>query len=133
MFVPFYDIRIGNFSLNYIHKVVVESSWKLLTSTCELTMPRNLKFNGERLESVVKVGDLVSVFVYYKDSAPRVEFAGFISKINPQIPLQVQCEDLMWKFKQRPFTYSSTSKIKLAELISLMMPGVDIGNVADIG
>lgn len=99
----FSQITIGKFVLNFVTNVQISSSWNEFTDTCTITIPRALKFEGNDIvggtNPLIKRGDEVEIKIGYHPNLVT-EFKGFISDINPDKPLQIICQDFMYKLKQ---------------------------------
>ena len=89
MFVLTCDITIGQYRFNQVNQVKIEKSWRNLDDKATLKLPRASKL----LEKSIKVGDPVSITLAYDGYTPRVEFEGYVKKIKPKVPLEIECED----------------------------------------
>lgn len=86
--------------------VTVEKSWKMLTDTALITIPRNVRdFDKQKVKDVFRPGDPVVIELGYNGEYYR-EFVGFISRVSADIPIKIWCEDAMWKLKQQPVNIS---------------------------
>jgi hypothetical protein len=82
--------------------VIVQKSWKLLTDSAEITIPRNVRdFDKQKVRDVFRPGDPVVISLGYNGTYYK-EFTGFISRVSADIPIKIWCEDAMWKLKQIP-------------------------------
>lgn len=108
------------FTIDFVSEGEINSTWVNLTDTAKLTFPKNIYMkdgNGKPItwtgQSIIADdnsipillrGDKINIQIGYQDdnNAPELneEFDGFITKINPKIPIQVSCEDRMWQLKQ---------------------------------
>lgn len=119
-------VTIGNFVFKQrVNSVQIVSSRKNLSNTATIKLA-NLK---GLLEREIKVGDAVVIELGY-DGVLNVEFEGYVSKTNPNIPFEVECEDEMWQLKQRTF-HKSYASVSLKNLLLEMIPGADV-QVPDI-
>jgi hypothetical protein len=123
--VPTKDYPSRNKSLNFdfVHEVEINSSWANLTDTAKVVFPKNLYFLDENNQNVslegkniistktnpvILRGDKIKIELGYiyidefnqKATDSNTVFEGFISKVNPRIPLELECEDNMYKLKQ---------------------------------
>ncbi len=96
MFVLQAEITIGNYVFRQVNHVKIESSWKTLGDTAMIKLP-NL---AEQLENGFQVGDPVSIKLGYEDVYFDEEFNGFISKVSPNIPYTIECEDHIYHAKR---------------------------------
>lgn len=102
--------------LNFITSVSIQSSWKMLTDTADITLPRKLKiFQGKSLNEYIRPGDPVKIELGY-NRVLLTEFEGYIQRIGRGIPITLHCEDEMYKLKRKKASYSKRS-VKLGELL----------------
>src|SRR5690554_176563 len=92
-------ITIGQFTFDYVHKAEIISGWESLTDTAVIMLPANLKLDKNKLKDLIKKGDAVTISYGYKPNM-YLAFEGFVSAVKPTIPIEIECEDLMWKLKQ---------------------------------
>lgn len=115
------EVTIAGISTRAIQQGEIRSSWKELTDTCTLTLPRNLTYKNQRLDQVVKVGDQVTVRLSVNNKW-NDEFVGYVREVDPTIPMRILCEDEMWKLKQVPVKAKSWSKADISDVINHIMP-----------
>lgn len=105
--------------------VTGEKSWKLLTDTAIITIPRNVRdFDKQKVKDVFRPGDPVVINLGY-DGTYYKEFSGFVSRVSADIPIRIYCEDLMWKLKQIPVHISKPSAT-LQELLFEIVPDYEV-------
>lgn len=101
---------------DFVHEVEIEKSRKTLTNTCKITLPRKIKVLNGDINTILKIGSKVSVTLGYEPNS-RLEFTGYIARIDAKIPFVVYCQDEMWKLKQnnlsKAFNFSSNSFVKI--------------------
>lgn len=126
-------IRIGRFEFNQVTEVRIRSSWKNLTDTCSIVLPRNLKWKNRYLKDEIQKGDGVEVLLGY-DYNEVLEFSGFVSRLSNNIPVEIECEDEMWQLKQTNVSKSWRS-VTLPEMLQDILPQGTQTNVlnADLG
>lgn len=109
-----------------INSVKVESSWKMLTDTAEIIMPRNVRdFRGEgSFDTLFREGDPVEIRLGYNGEL-YTEFVGYISKASSGIPVRLNCEDEMYMLKRRTVSVSLKGG-SLKALLSAVAPGYEI-------
>ena len=111
--------------LKQVTEIIIESSWKLLTSTAEIVLPRNIQyFRRNDVRDVFRKGDFATISFGY-DGDNVEEFRGYITEIAADIPIRIKFQDEMWKLKQIPVNFSSP-KISLSELLRAIVPGYEI-------
>jgi hypothetical protein len=119
------EVTIGNIKTRAIQQGEIISSWKQITDTCELVLPRNLTLKDKRMDEVVRVGDAVTVKLSANgDQNFKTEFEGYVREVEPNIPLVIRCEDEMWKLKQMPVTPKSWAQAQIKEVIDHIAPGI---------
>src|SRR3982750_1108876 len=88
-------ITIGDYEFKSCHSFETTKSWKNLTQTAIIKL-----HNISGLIGAIKEGDVVEIYAGY-DNEPLVqEFVGYVSEISPTIPVEIKCEDEMWKLRQ---------------------------------
>lgn len=111
--------------INQPTEVTIESTWKELTSRCEITLPRRVTyFDKDTVSEVFRTGDPVTVKLGYNGNLVE-EFTGYIVSVSAEIPIKIKCEDEMWKLKQIPVNYSAP-KAKLKTLLETICKGYSI-------
>lgn len=120
MFVLQCEISIGNYLFDFVNELVVESSWKNQTDTARITLPAALKVDRDRLSSIFKKGDAVSIRIGYDGKLNNV-FSGYVARIKPTTPIAIECEDEMWKLKQVTVNSNAKSE-KLQDYLQRVLP-----------
>lgn len=110
------EISLGDFTFDFITDVNIETSWDTLTDTCDITLPRKLRYrlkSGKLVdyivsgtEAVFKRGDYVQVRAGYipnpefgEISVYNTIFTGYILTVEPNKPIKIHCEDESYKLK----------------------------------
>lgn len=128
MFVLQCEISIGNYQFDFVNELVVESSWKNQTDTARITLPAALKVDRNKLSSIFKKGDVVSIRIGYDGKLNNV-FTGYVARIKPTTPIVIECEDEMWKLKQvtvNSNAYSETLQDYLQRVLPVKADCFDI-------
>lgn len=112
-------ITIGEYEFNNCHSFVTRKSWKQLTQTATVKL-----HNISGLLGAIKVGDPI-VINGGEDGEMMEEFSGYVSEILPTIPVEIRCEDEMWKLKQEKVE-GSWKSISLKNLLNFLVPGATI-------
>lgn len=119
------DIKIGSYTFKGVVNVQVDSSWDTFTDTCKITVPRRLSWAGKNIatgtDPLIRKGDQVTVSLGY-ESRNDVIFEGYVVSISTKIPVEITCEDKMWKLKQSSFTKAYKS-VRLRTLLEDMLRG----------
>jgi hypothetical protein len=128
--------RRAEIILTQVTEIIIESSWKLLTDTAEIVIPRKVRFfDKNSLKDTFRRGDLVTIAFGYNGKNTH-EFMGYITEVSTDIPIKIKLQDEMWKLKQMAVNFSSP-KISLQNLLKAIAPtykidaleGVEIGSV----
>jgi hypothetical protein len=119
------NIKIGTYTFRGVVSVNIESSWDIFTDTCKITLPRRVSWKGKALatgsDPLIKKGDQVSVSLGYDDKNTPI-FEGYVTSVSSKIPVEITCEDKMWKLKQSTFT-NSYKTVTLKKLLQDMLLG----------
>lgn len=96
------ELTIDELFFDYGHEVRVNSSWKNLTDTCTIKMPRNLKTRDlYKFSDYVAVGDDVLFKHGYQEYGMQQRFKGYVTGYNFDTTLaEITCEDEMFLLKQ---------------------------------
>lgn len=116
------NIKIGVLNIDFVVDGEIKSSWKNLTDTAKIVLPRNIKkFKGtELIQDLIAKGDEVEIKLGY-DGVLKTEFVGFVTEVEVGIPLVIHCEDYMWKMKQSTISHSWKSAT-LDDIVYLITP-----------
>jgi hypothetical protein len=106
-------------------EIRIETSWKLLTSTAEIVIPRKVKFfDKNKVRDTFRRGDRVTIYWGYNGTLNE-EFRGYVTEVAADIPITLRLQDEMWKLKQIPVNFSAPS-IGLSDLLKSICPGYHI-------
>lgn len=86
-----------------------------LTDTCKLTLPKRLKWDGER-GMPVRRGDGVKVWLGY-DGELQLAFTGYVRDVGFKTPIVLTCEDEMMKLKQQPAVKKAYKSVTIESLL----------------
>lgn len=124
-------IEIDTLRFRYAESVEIESTWQELGDKCIIRLPNKavLKKNSTEteelsLEKTFKTGMPVRVALGY-DEANKVLFEGYIAQIKPNTPLEIVCEDEVYKLK-RSLKISKAYTGTLKELLQEQFAGVKL-------
>ncbi|GAA4271629.1 hypothetical protein U6A24_13670 [Aquimarina gracilis] len=110
------EITIGTYVFREVHEIEVITSWRTITDTATVKLPRRARFvrikdennnsdneNKEtwevtKLVNVIKSGDEVTIKLGYNDEITPV-FIGYVREIKGRVPIEITCEDVMLKYK----------------------------------
>jgi hypothetical protein len=127
MFLLGAEITIGGKRFTRVNAVEIEDDFRKLETTATIKMPTTARLlrSGEFISEVetakaFSVGDEVVVKCGY-DGELNEEFHGFVRKIRPTTPLEIECEDATWLLKRKNLQKSfgaSTLKTILEYILS---------------
>jgi hypothetical protein len=124
MFTPTTHITIGSIEFDFVHEYSVESSWMELTDTARIVLPANLKVSEKNLKSTIKKGDAVTIASGYNGNL-HVLFQGYVSAVKPTVPIEIECEDLMWQLKQIKVN-AVVKNTTIPDFLRSVIPGIDV-------
>lgn len=111
--------------LTMANQVEIHSTWKNLTDTCQITLPRRLRFSEDsvstNINDVFARGSKVKVWLGYNGDL-RLEFVGYIARVDARVPFKLECEDEMWKLKQSRVNHTFRNAT-LKDIIGVIWPG----------
>lgn len=119
-------IEIGNYIFRFCNEVIIEESLKSLTQQASIKLP-----NVKKVVDLIKVGDPVLIKLGY-DSELKDEFKGFVTVIKPTTPIEIYCQDKMWKLKQTSINKSFRPGITLKEIIYSIISDATLNEIPDI-
>lgn len=129
-YTVYMEMRVGDFRFSRANGVEVRRSTSTIGATAKIKLPVSavIENKGERtglveVQHAVKVGDPVSITLGYHTrdrDFENEEFKGFIRKINPTIPLELECEDNNFLLRKKNINKSwksTTLKEVLEEIV----------------
>lgn len=127
------SIAIGQATFDRVNYVEVRSTWKELGDTCTIRLPfahgkivpdstnnesiLYTKKNGETVQ--LKQGDFVTVDMSYTHNGKKRtfnEFVGFVKRIKPGRPVELECEDYLYLFRKTNLT-KSYKNLNVSEVV----------------
>lgn len=106
----------------FVIECKIKKSRRTLTNTATITLPRKLRVLNGDINTIIQRGAKVTVQIGY-DGNLATRFTGFVSNVNAQIPLTIDCQDSMWSLKQNSFTNTWKKGVKVAEIINYVYTG----------
>jgi hypothetical protein len=79
--------------------VEVESSWRNLTDTAKIVLPRRYRYRYENIKNKIQRADRVLIQLGYLNNNKTV-FKGFVTSVDNETPTTIACEDNMFLMKQ---------------------------------
>lgn len=103
-------------TLRFVTSVEIQSSWKMMTDTADIVLPRKIKvFQGGSLTDFFHAGDAVRIELGYNGAYVN-EFEGYIQRVGRGVPVTIHCEDEMYRLKNKTVSYSKRN-VTLAQLL----------------
>ena len=113
------------FRIRRFSECKIESSWRALTDTADIVLPRKMKdFEELKVSEWMNEGDPVEIWLGY-DGKLTLEFQGYVKKVPAGIPLIVTCEDEMYNLKRTTVSVSMKSAT-LEQLLKHIAPGYEV-------
>ncbi len=111
-----------------VHLCTIVEDTETLTDTCELELPKNIKWEGYTSENnhpPINRGDKVIVKLGY-DGQLQTRFVGYVRSVDAHTPVRIKCEDQMFLLKQTKVPPKSFKEATLQEVISYLLEGTGI-------
>jgi hypothetical protein len=126
------EITIGKLKFTFVTNLQINKSWETLTDTAVISLPNNIRKKNKLIKDLIKVNDEVTIKLgYFPNLVTR--FTGYISKIIPDSPLKIMCEDEAFKLKQEFLESYVKKPVTLETLIKDNYSGEIKVNDADLG
>lgn len=110
-----------------LHNCTIVEDTQTLTDTCELALPKNIKWQGYTSANKyppIKRGDKVIVKIGYEK--PVTRFVGYVRSVDAQTPVRIKCEDEMFLLKQTKLAPKSFKNATLQEVVSYLLLGTGV-------
>jgi len=121
LFVLESKITIAAYEFNTITEVEITKSVDELTDTAIITLPAQFKVRKNNIlmdtDEALKVGDSVVINLGYENYYNGIEFRGYVSKINPKIPIEIHCEDATWLLSRKNINKAWNKPVQLKEVL----------------
>lgn len=95
--------------------VEITRDMETLTDLCVLRLPKKVKWQGEQ-GNPLKRGDEVTVRLGYDDNL-QIAFRGFITTVGFKAPIEVTCEDYMFKLKSIPAKKKAYKSATISQIL----------------
>lgn len=122
-------IKIGGLNLNFVNEVETRATWKEMTATATIKIPKKVLVKGRDLATnniadIIKAGDKVVIKLGYSNTGSiKTHFMGYVAYgVRPSIPLEIPCEDEMYVLKRTRVKQKVFSSAKLSDLIKYIAP-----------
>lgn len=140
MYVLTASVEIGLNRLRRVAEIEIERSINTLGSTATITVPTTARLSRvndatSEVETAkqFKPGQAVRIELGY-DGNNRVEFQGYVRRVNPGTPVTVECEDSIWLLRRKNLL-KSWKGTTLKEVLEYILQGTFIklvGNTPSI-
>lgn len=117
MFVLTCNIRVGDKRFTAVNEVTVKRSVYALGATARIKLPvtallRQADRPATRVETaqMVNVGDTVEINLGY-NGRNRLEFRGYVKRLNLRTPIEIECEDEFWTTRRRNIKTGGTTTL----------------------
>lgn len=124
-------ITIGDLIFESISEVDGEKTWRKYTGTANIKFPKaveyrfgNMVFPIDSLKDLIKTGDAVKIELGY-NKVLVTEFEGYVSQIQPTIPIEINCEDEMFKMKRNNVSIN-IEDATVRQILEAAAPGYEI-------
>lgn len=118
-------IKIGDLLFDFVNTMKIESTWKELTQKAMITLPAALKVEYKSLKNSIPKGSEVTIEIGYESNGLKEVFKGFVTRVHPKVPIEIECEDLMWKLKQTQVTLNAKDETFQSYLSKVLPYEVD--------
>lgn len=121
MFTLNCDIKIGKLRISQVNDVKIEKSWLKLADKAVVKLPRAY----EVMHSKVKVGEAVNIKLGYEGVKLYQEFEGYVRRITPGTPVQIECEDATWLMRRVQVEKTWSETVTLKEMVNYIIDKVN--------
>lgn len=123
-------VHIGDYEFTTVSSVEITKSVDELTDTAIITLPARFKVRQDEkyveTDEAIKVGDPVTITLGYERYYNGVEFRGYVSKVNPKIPIEIHCEDATWLLKRKNINKAWNQPVQLKEILQEVVKDTSI-------
>lgn len=130
-------ITIGDLVFNSVSEIEGEKTWRKYTGTATIKFPKGseyrigrLVFPVESIKSLIKIGDKVKIELGY-NQVLITEFEGYVARIQPTIPIEINCEDEMFKMKRNNVSIN-IEDATVRQILEAAAPGYEIACADEI-
>lgn len=138
--IPYFNISLritiaNQYMFNVAETIHIENSTEKLADVARVTLPREFKQVQERSGSIsiakkrlldfIKVDDTIKIEAGY-DGDLATEYEGYITRIGAEIPIELECEDEMWKLKKMKPVSKVFADVTLKQFLQFIVPGYEV-------
>jgi hypothetical protein len=134
MLILICNIQVGSYTFKTVNEVTVRSTVREQTDTAEIVLPKAIfdyatKATNKAIDEIFTPGLPVHIQLGYKNLtvSPQdrlvTEFKGYISRVNPNIPFSLFCEDEMFQLKRKQVSPKVFSTANVKDIIEYAAQG----------
>lgn len=117
---------------DYCNQIEIKTSCKNLTDTAVVKVPRKMSWKGKPLTDFISRGDKISIAIGYEEYGIVTLFKGYIKSIENNLPLEINCENEMYNFKQLNVPAEKIKKFDLKKYIQQYGDGIPVDIAEDL-
>lgn len=124
-------ITIGELTFDSVSEIEAEKTWRKFTQTATIKFPKaanyrigNMVFPIESIKGIIKTGDVVKIELGY-NRVLKTEFEGYVARIQPTIPIEINCEDEMFLMKRKSISIE-IEDATVRQILEAAAPGYEI-------
>jgi len=120
-------IKIGNVNFDFVCDVEIKESVNTLTDTCVIKLPKKIKWNDNNIffgaDALIKHKAPIIIKLGYDNNLVTV-FKGYVRDIKRSIPVELHCEDEMFRLKlpENSINKKHWDKVSLDDLLKYILP-----------
>ena len=134
-YVPKTYIKINGINFSRVNAIKIESSEEHLADTAIIKVPTSARL--KRVDNITdvetaklfKAGDKVEIKIGY--GVPKLEFEGYVKRVNFTTPVQIECEDSVYVLRKKPIK-KSWKNTTLKEIINHLIADTGIKTVGEM-
>ena len=112
------NIIIGNLRFdNFVNNLSIKSSRESFTETAMITIPNKLRNKNQKITDFININDPVTIELGYSPDLD-LKFTGYVSKIEPDSPAIIHCENEAFVWKQKSIGPFTGRNLKISELMA---------------
>jgi len=135
--ITIYDQNTGlpKLGFPFLTNVEIKTSRETFTDTAIVKLPQRTRRVNKKISDLINIGDLIRIDLGYFDELepPNTEFEGHITKINPDSPMVLTCEDDAFLYKNESLGALQLKNTTLLLLLARIYKGMFVAKNANIG
>ena len=135
MFTLRCKITIGKYSFTTVNDVkikrsihsFIDTAYILLPASARLKNSVDLTTNSMSTAMIFSEGNPVEIRLGYDEADMKLEFKGFVKRVNATSPCEIECEGYSWQLKRKNVLWSTgKEKNTLKKMLETLVQGTDI-------